>query len=63
MDARLTDLEVRYTYLEHTVGDLNQIILELRAEIEKLRRDVAAVRDLVMMGPGADPPNEKPPHF
>lgn len=63
MDDRLTDLEVRYAYLERTVGELDQVVLELRAEVERLRRELREVREHFASGPGAPPDNEKPPHY
>lgn len=65
MDARITDLEVRYVYLERTVGELDQVVCELRAEIEKLKRQVKELTHTVRDGDGGDSPtpDEKPPHY
>jgi len=63
MEQRLMDLEVRYTYLERTVGELDQVILELRAEVTRLRREVEGLRALQDAGETANPPHEKPPHY
>lgn len=65
MDARITDLEVRYVYLERTVGELDQVVLELRAEIEKLKREVKDLTHAAHAADGEDrtPLDEKPPHY
>jgi SlyX protein len=61
--ARLTDLEVRYSYLQRTVAELDQVVIELRAEVDRLRREIGALQTDVKEGPREDPPNEKPPHY
>jgi SlyX protein len=62
-EARLTDLEVRYSYLERTVAELDQVIIELRSEVDKLRRQLVTLHTDVKDGPTENPPNEKPPHY
>ena len=58
--SRLTELEVRYTFLERTVRDLDDVVLELRTEIQALRRQVCALEE----AKNTDlPHNEKPPHY
>lgn len=63
MESRLTDLEVRYAYLERTVGELNTVTIELRAEVDELRRELAAFRKLAEEPAEPTPPAEKPPHY
>jgi SlyX protein len=63
MEQRLMDLEVRYTYLERTVGELDQVILELRAEVARLRRELEGLRSVHDAGDQPNPPHEKPPHY
>ena len=75
-DARMTDLEVRYTYLERLVRDLDQVVIELRAEIARLERVVSETKELPggvhhsaadTGNPGEDRDrqlaDEKPPHY
>ncbi len=63
MDVRLTDLEVRYTYLERTVRDLDEVVIELRSQVDRLKRELLDLRGTVAGDPEGNPPNEKPPHY
>jgi SlyX protein len=62
--ARLLELEVKTAYQDRTIEDLNDVVLELRGEIDKLRRDFEALQSEAQsadkpIGPG----NEPPPHY
>ena len=59
-DHRLTDLEVRYTYLERHVRELDHVIIELRAQVDRLQRELKELRHT---DEPSDPGNEKPPHY
>lgn len=61
-EERLVDLEVRYTYLERVVRDLDQVVVELRGEIERLRRELSQVTRAAAEQ-ASSPHNEKPPHY
>ena len=61
--SRLIDLEVRYSYLERTVRELDDVVVELRAEVEALRRQVRMLEDAQRGEPRDPPANEKPPHY
>ena len=62
MDARLTDLEIRYTHLERLVQELSSAVYEERLQREKLE---ARVKDLEQRPRGveAETPDEPPPHY
>jgi SlyX protein len=62
-ETRLTDLEVRYSYLERTVAELDEVVIGLRSEVDKLRRELVTVQAEVKESPTEAPPNEKPPHY
>jgi SlyX protein len=65
-DQRLTDLEIKATYTEDLVEQLDQIIVRQQQQIDLLLREVAELRQ-----PAADstsPPrrslrDDLPPHF
>jgi SlyX protein len=63
MERRLVDLEVRYSYLERAIGDLDAVVLELRAQIDALRLQVKRLEDVAREEPGPTLPSEKPPHY
>lgn len=64
LSDRLVELEVKAAYQERTIEALNEVILEIRAEQDKLRRDFEALQTEAQsadkpIGPG----NEPPPHY
>lgn len=63
METRLTDLEVRYTYLERTVRELDQVVIGLRLQVERLQRELSDLRATVEGASEGNPANEKPPHY
>lgn len=63
MDTRLTDLEIRYTYLERTVTELDQVVIALRLHIERLERELSGFRATLEGGAQTNPEHEKPPHY
>ncbi len=62
MDRRIEDLEVKVAFQEHAVAQLDEVIQQLRLQIEALQRDLIAVREqqAAMMPPVEDAP---PPHW
>jgi len=62
MDARLTDLEIRYSHLERQFADLSDIVFAQQKTIEALERELAKIR--VRLREVGDPVvDEKPPHY
>jgi uncharacterized coiled-coil protein SlyX len=62
MEARVTELEIKVSYLERLIGELDGVIRTMSDELEILRREVARLRALDDAD-GELPPNEKPPHY
>jgi SlyX protein len=66
IDKRLTDLEVKASFTEDLVDDLNRIVARQQQQIDALLRQVA---DLRQQGAAADPGatrslrDELPPHY
>lgn len=66
--ARLTDLENRYTLLQRTVEDLDQVILSQARQIESLERKLALVTSQLAAVADRDTEprsleDDKPPHY
>lgn len=62
LDKRLTGLEERYTRLEYYAEQLNEVITSQQAEIERLRREVAEIREAGAAG-NSDGDEAPPPHY
>ncbi len=61
MDERLTEIEVLYAFQERRIADLDEVVQQLRSEIERLREDLTQVqRALSSAAPTDDAP---PPHW
>lgn len=63
-DDRLTELEVRLSFIDDTVNGLSSADAEIARRLDRLERAVRDLRsDLVNMraGIGSDPANEPPP--
>ena len=65
-DQRLTDLEIKATYTEDLVEQLDQIIARQQQQIDLLLREVAELRrpatDSIQV-PGRTLRDDLPPHF
>jgi uncharacterized coiled-coil protein SlyX len=62
MDARLTDLEIRYSHLEQQYADLSKIVFTHQKAIDALHRELANVR-AKLRDIGDPTVDEKPPHY
>jgi uncharacterized coiled-coil protein SlyX len=65
-DTRLTEVEIRYTYLEKFTHELNQVVREQQQTITTLTTRLERVERLIreaMQQSGEPLPHEKPPHY
>lgn len=61
-DARVVDLEIRYSHLEKQLLELNQVVFEQQKTIDLLQQQVVALRTrLATLGEPME--HEKPPHY
>jgi len=62
---RLNRLEESYTHLQNHVIEQDKVMLELSDALDRLRKDLAALRDSDRSaGDGeSDPIDERPPHY
>ncbi len=63
MDKRLTNVEIRLSYLEKTYGELDEVVRQLNGQMEVLVREVRRLRAAEHRESDDMPPNEKPPHY
>ena len=65
-DTRLTEVEIRYTYLEQQVRDLSQVTHEQQQTISALSTRIERLERIIseaLQQPGDRLPHEKPPHY
>ena len=68
LEQRVTDLEIKASFTEDTVEQLNAVIVRQQAQIDLLIRELVALRDRVSAEP-AEPGaprtlrDELPPHY
>lgn len=65
-EQRLTDLEVKITFADDMLDQLNQTILRQQQQIDALMRQLAELRQQIPEGGGATFRNlrdELPPHY
>jgi SlyX protein len=68
IDKRLTDLEIKASFAEDTVEQLNEVVTRQQAQIDRLIRELVELRDRTAAAgdPGAapgTPRDELPPHY
>jgi uncharacterized coiled-coil protein SlyX len=68
LTERLVDLQIRFTHLERTMADLDQMILSQAKRLEALERTLASLGSELRTISGSiveerKPEDEKPPHY
>lgn len=68
LTTRVSDLEVLFTHLQRTVGELDQVILAQQRQIDGLERKLLAMGSEVTaiaahVADERKPEDEKPPHY
>ncbi len=66
-DSKWVDLEIKLTYLDDLVQELNKIIYNQQKSIDGLEQKnkqlILRMEELEQSPKGADLPHEKPPHY
>lgn len=65
-DARLTELEIKVSYTEDTLDQLDQTIIRQQAQIDLLLRELTLLRQQQSSDGGGGPRNphdDLPPHY
>jgi len=66
IDQRLTDLEIKASFAEDLVEQLNQVVIRQQRQIELLVRELNDLKQQQGDGGGAElrgPLDERPPHY
>ena len=67
LDQRLTDLEIKASFTEELLDQLNEVVVRQQRQIDALLREVADLRQQAPEDPGANPfrslRDELPPHY
>jgi SlyX protein len=66
MEKRVAELEVKLSFAEDMVEELNKTVFRQQQQIEQLQKDVVALREQIRLSLPAerrDPRDEVPPHY
>lgn len=65
LEQRITDLEIKASFAEDTVEQLNAVVVRQQAQIDRLIRELVELRDRTNVEPGAPRTlrDELPPHY
>jgi len=64
-ETRLIEIETKIAFLERTVDELNGVLLEVRAQVDRIEQTLSQTREQLeqQAASGADLPFQKPPHY
>lgn len=67
MESRITDLEIHLMHHEHTIGELNEVVIRQQQVIERLISEIELIKmQLRAIAPSdikAPSEEEPPPHY
>ncbi|HOT28186.1 MAG TPA: SlyX family protein [Candidatus Ozemobacteraceae bacterium] len=67
LEARIVELEMKVSYQDKTIEDLNETVTSLQREVQQLDRLISQVRQKLspssMTEADINIANEKPPHY
>lgn len=65
LEQRITELEIKASFAEDTVEQLNAVVVRQQAQIDRLIRELVELRDRAAAEPGASRTlrDELPPHY
>jgi SlyX protein len=65
-DQRLTELEIKASFSEDLLDELNQVIVRQQTQIDQLIREIGHLRQRGLdatMGAATNPMDDLPPHY
>ena len=67
MDQRLTDLEVKVSFLENEIAELDGVVRQVAEHLVAMREDLVTLRAQIREAPSSEGPasleEERPPHY
>jgi SlyX protein len=67
MESRLTKIEIKLSYTEDLLEELNRTVFRQQQEIDQLQQEFRALRQQLQTDDGSaaprDPRDETPPHY
>ncbi len=66
MESRLAEIEVKLSFSEDLLEELNRSVVRQQQQIDKLQQELRALRQQVQSGNAAEsfgPHDEAPPHY
>ncbi len=67
IEDRLTEIEVKLTYQEDTVQELNMLVYQQQKRIDQLEKTceslIEHIRSQAQLAGGGNVANERPPHY
>jgi len=66
VDSRITELEIKISYTEDMVEELNRIVFRQQQQIDLLAKEIRALREQAQSAQPQEPGNlrdELPPHY
>ncbi len=62
-EQRLVEVEIKLTHQERLTDTLNEVVIELRGELDALRKQLDRLVQEQQAGDPGDPGDEPPPHY
>lgn len=62
-EDRLTELEIKASFADDLLEQLNDLVARQQQQIDALQRELIALRQQVRDGPSSGPVDERPPHY
>ncbi len=62
-ESRLTELEIKITHQDEVIEALNQVVIELRRQLDDASRRLHRVESQFVQGVPDEPGDEPPPHY
>jgi SlyX protein len=68
MQDRLTEIEIKIAHVEHSMNELNDVLLRQQTYIDKLERGFEQLNERLQVEAGMQPDDstpeaDKPPHY